>query len=93
MELCDGGDLYSRDPYTEREAARITASILSAVAYLHQRNITHRDLKYENCMFASNNPQAEVKVIDFGLSKKYGMDETMHDAVGEWWYICCRCFV
>ena len=27
---------------TEREAARITSSILSAVAYLHQRSITHR---------------------------------------------------
>ena len=23
-----------------------------------------------------------MKVIDFGLSKKYGMDETLHDAVG-----------
>lgn len=49
MELCTGGDLYARDPYTEEEAARITSSILSAVAYLHSRNITHRDLvSYES---------------------------------------------
>lgn len=33
-------------------------------------------------MFANKSPHAEVKVIDFGLSKKYGLDETMHDAVG-----------
>lgn len=48
MELCSGGDLYSRDPYTEEEAARIIYSLLSAVAYLHSNDIIHRDLKYEN---------------------------------------------
>ena len=48
MELCSGGDLYTRDPYTEEQAARITASILSAVAYMHENGVCHRDLKYEN---------------------------------------------
>jgi serine/threonine protein kinase len=84
MELCDGGDLYSRDPYTEMEAARITSSILSAIAYMHSKNITHRDLKYENVMFANKNTDAEVKLIDFGLSAKYGIDETLHGAVGKY---------
>lgn len=42
MELCSGGDLYSRDPYTEEEAARITSSILSAVSYMHDHGIVHR---------------------------------------------------
>lgn len=42
MELNYGGDLYSRDPYTEEEAARITTSILSAVSYIHSMNIIHR---------------------------------------------------
>jgi serine/threonine protein kinase len=42
MELCSGGDLYSRDPYTEEEAARIISSILSAVSYMHQQGIVHR---------------------------------------------------
>jgi Protein kinase domain len=39
MELCSGGDLYSRDPYTEEEAARITASILRAISYMHSRGM------------------------------------------------------
>ena len=47
MELCSGGDLYSRDPYKEEEAARIVSSILSAIAYMHSKGIAHRDLKYE----------------------------------------------
>lgn len=39
MELCSGGDLYSRDPYTEDQAARICASVISAVAYVHSRGM------------------------------------------------------
>ncbi len=39
MELCSGGDLYSRDPYTEEDAARITSGILSAVAYMHSKGV------------------------------------------------------
>ena len=42
MELCSGGDLYTRDPYTEEEAARIASSILSAVSYMHHHGIVHR---------------------------------------------------
>jgi len=71
MECCTGGDLYSRDPYSEEEAASIAGKLLSAIAYMHSRNITHRDLKFENIMFESSSPTAEIKVIDFGLSKKY----------------------
>ena len=72
MEVCSGGDLYSRDPYTEEEAARIISSVLSAVSYLHSNNVAHRDLKYENILFVNESPKAEIKLIDFGLSKIYG---------------------
>jgi serine/threonine protein kinase len=30
----------------------------------------HRDLKPENILLSSNNEDAEIKIIDFGLSKK-----------------------
>jgi serine/threonine protein kinase len=63
MELCSGGDLYSRDPYTEDEAARIVESILSAVAFMHEKKIVHRDLKYENILFANETQQSEIKLI------------------------------
>ncbi|KAI2489558.1 serine/threonine kinase [Fragilaria crotonensis] len=84
MELCSGGDLYARDPYSEDDAARIVQSIINAVAYMHRQGISHRDLKYENVMFASTHPMADVKIIDFGLSKKYRMtgEDFMNDAVG-----------
>ena len=34
MELCTGGDLYSRTPYSEKEAAKIITQLLSAVWYV-----------------------------------------------------------
>lgn len=82
MELCSGGDLYSRDPYTEDQASRIVGNILSAIAYMHEHNIIHRDLKYENVMFVNNSPKAEIKLIDFGLSKKRRHGRNLSDGVG-----------
>jgi serine/threonine protein kinase len=82
MERCSGGDLYTRDPYTEEEAARIISSILSAVTYMHSMGVVHRDLKYENILFVNESPKADVKIIDFGLSKFYGGGQAMVDSVG-----------
>jgi len=82
MELCSGGDLYARDPYTEEQAAHIVESLLSAVAYMHEHNIVHRDLKYENVMFVNSSRNSEIKIIDFGLSKKFLPDQKLKEGVG-----------
>jgi calcium-dependent protein kinase len=82
MELCSGKDLYSRDPYTEAEAKRIITSLLEAITYLHAKGIVHRDLKYENIMFVDETPDAEIRLIDFGLSQKFATGEHLHAFVG-----------
>lgn len=81
-ELCTGGDLHSRDPYTEMEAVGIVHSVLSALAYMHGKHVAHRDIKYENIMFATNSPSSPVKLIDFGLSKDFKDNEYMKTGVG-----------
>ena len=63
MEYLTGGDLHARHPYTEREAAMIVGKVLSAVSYMHKHHVLHRDIKYENIMFESSRPDAEVKLI------------------------------
>jgi len=72
MEYCCGGDLYERcDPYSEQDTARIVTKLLSAVAYMHLKGVVHRDLKFENILFENKRKDANIKIIDFGLSKKF----------------------
>jgi len=42
----------------------------------------HRDLKFENILFVSDAPQAEIKLIDFGLSKRFAEEENMTEGTG-----------
>jgi len=38
---------------------------------IYEINIHPPDQKYENIMFENTSPTANIKVIDFGLSKKF----------------------
>lgn len=78
IDLCSGGDLYKRHPYSENQAAKMIKELLSAVSYLHSRNVIHRDIKYENLMFESDRPDARVKLIDFGLAKSFLRKNDVH---------------
>lgn len=48
-----------------RERIRVAQQLASALVYLHQRRILHRDIKPGNIAFDAN---GDVKVIDFGLA-------------------------
>ncbi len=88
QELCHGGDLFDRldeQPdfhYTEAQCARLVKQMVSAVRYLHSKGIIHRDLKLENFLFSSQEPDSELKMIDFGLSKHFELGQSLHDKVG-----------
>ena len=74
QELCTGGELLSKVQNTlkEKEVARIFKQVMSAIAYCHEKGIVHRDMKLENILFATENEDSPIKIIDFGLSVLLG---------------------
>lgn len=91
MELCTGGELFDRiiqqGHVEEKPAARYMRSVLQAVKHCHDHNIVHRDLKPENFLMTTKDENAELKVIDFGLSRFLQQGEIMHARVGTPYYI------
>ncbi|XP_042560370.1 myosin light chain kinase 3 isoform X2 [Clupea harengus] len=75
MEYVEGGELFNRivdDNYllTELDAIVFTRQICEGVQYLHQQYILHLDLKPENILCVTNTGN-QIKIIDFGLARKY----------------------
>ncbi|GFP88180.1 CDPK-related kinase 3 [Phtheirospermum japonicum] len=92
MELCEGGELLDKilakgGKYTEEEAKLIIVQILSVVSFCHLQGVVHRDLKPENFLFSSRSEDADMKLIDFGLSDFTRTDERLNDIVGSAYYV------
>ena len=91
MELCKGKEILrqmNKDGHMdEKKVVNIIFKVLLAIAHCHNRGITHRDLKPENILFDSNKEDAEIKLIDFGLSRKYDKEQKMHSILGTPYYV------
>ncbi|XP_034751869.1 serine/threonine-protein kinase ULK3 isoform X3 [Etheostoma cragini] len=69
MEWCSGGDLCrfirSRRILPERVARRFLQQIACALQFLHERNISHLDLKPQNILLSGS----VLKLADFGFAQ------------------------
>ncbi len=81
MEYIDGGNLEklvkNQGDFAEVEAIRYIYQVGSALNYIHQQGILHRDVKPANIMRRSQT--SEAVLIDFGLARDFVEDKTqMH---------------
>ena len=97
MENCKGGSLSikiderinHKKPFDENILSELIRQIASAVKYIHDNNICHRDLKPDNICFTNigsieNNT---AKIIDFGLGKMMTKGGSFDTLVGSPLYV------
>lgn len=94
LEWCSGGDLSrfirSRRILPERVARRCLQQIACALQFLHERNISHLDLKPQNILLSGN----MLKLADFGFAQYMSPWDEQHALRGSPLYmapeIVCR---
>ncbi|NXE67546.1 MYLK2 kinase, partial [Calcarius ornatus] len=81
MEFVEGGELFERiidDDYhlTEVDCMVFVRQICEGIRFMHHMGVLHLDLKPENilCVAATGHM---VKIIDFGLARRYNPDEKL----------------
>ncbi|KAM1653561.1 hypothetical protein ACFX14_006129 [Malus domestica] len=70
LEYVSGGSIYKLlqeyGAFNEPVIQNYTRQIVSGLAYLHERNTVHRDIKGANILVG---PNGEIKLADFGMAK------------------------
>ena len=75
QEFIDGitwNDFFSKSNISKKETFRIIGELCDALAYIHNKQIVHRDIKPNNILITRDGHH--VKLIDFGLADKDDFD-------------------
>ena len=87
MEYCSGGDLFTflknrNFQLPEKTVVVIIYKLCKALYYVHSYGIAHRDLKPENVLLTNENENADIRLMDFGLSKIVGPNQKCNEPYG-----------
>ena len=72
LDLLTGGDLryqighHKRQYFSEQQTKFFVSCIISALYYIHNKNVIHRDIKPENLVFDN---KGYLHITDFGIAK------------------------
>uniref|UniRef100_A0A3Q3JGT3 Serine/threonine-protein kinase 17A n=1 Tax=Monopterus albus TaxID=43700 RepID=A0A3Q3JGT3_MONAL len=89
LEFAAGGEIFNRcvsqqedEAFREEDVKRLMKQILEGVAFLHQNNIAHLDLKPQNILLTSSSPLGDIKIVDFGLSRMICSHQELREIMG-----------
>ena len=82
--LSDFSKNYHHRRILEYEAKMIFQQVIEAVAYLHEENIVHRDLKMQNILI---DERFQIKLIDFGFANFYNKHKKYNVFCGTYSYM------
>ncbi|XP_051909625.1 serine/threonine-protein kinase 17A [Hippocampus zosterae] len=89
LEFAAGGEIFNQcvsdqedEAFSENDVKRLMRQILQGVAFLHQRNVVHLDLKPQNILLTSNSPLGDIKIVDFGLSRIVSSQQELREIMG-----------
>ncbi|CAI5703307.1 unnamed protein product [Peronospora effusa] len=78
-DLVEGGELFDyivdMGSVSEKDAAHLLHDVCQALDYMHSRGVCHRDLKPENILLSDRSASANIKIADFGLSRRQRQGE------------------
>jgi len=91
MSRCNGGELFDRiqtdEGFNEVQASNLFRQMVSAVYYVHRKNVAHCDLKPENFLFRHKGKDSPLCLIDFGMAKIVEWRKYYHRMHGTPYYI------
>ena len=61
--------------------------MLRAVSGVHSADIVHSDIKPDNFLFSSDDPDAPLKLIDFGQAQRIRPRQLLHAHAGTAYYM------
>ncbi|XP_014824956.1 PREDICTED: serine/threonine-protein kinase 17A-like [Poecilia mexicana] len=88
LECAAGGEIFDQcvadndEAFTEKDVIRLAKQILNGVAFLHRNNVVHLDLKPQNILLTSARPLGDIRIVDFGLSRRMDKIAEVREILG-----------